>query len=277
MNIGRFKFNEISISRIVRAIEHRFTNQIIYKRWMLSRGKRNRELLYKYKDIHKGERCYVIANGPSLKKIDLNLLKNKYTFGMNRIYLLFDELGFETTYYSCVNELVLSQFNNDIDELNTTKFLNWKQHKIFSTKKNNLFIKTFSSLKDGFSDQGNEIYSGGTVTYACLQLAYFMGFSEVIIIGMDHNFKEKGEANKVETRKSEKDESHFHPDYFPKGIKWQLPDLLRSELAYEKARNAFEKDGRIIVDATIDGKCDVFHKMDFNDVLGIPVGELKIS
>ena len=45
-------------------------------------------------DIHKGERCFIIGNGPSLKQTDLTKLKNEYTFGLNRIYLAFPEMGF---------------------------------------------------------------------------------------------------------------------------------------------------------------------------------------
>ena len=46
--------------------------------------------LAELKDIHKGRRAFIIGNGPSLKQTDLSKLKNEITFGMNRIYLLFD-------------------------------------------------------------------------------------------------------------------------------------------------------------------------------------------
>ena len=59
------------------------------------------------KDIHKGKRAFVIANGPSLKQTDMRKLKNEFTFGMNRIYLMFPELGFSTTYLTVVNDLVI--------------------------------------------------------------------------------------------------------------------------------------------------------------------------
>tara|TARA_B110000285_G_C15052822_1_gene577936 strand:- start:1111 stop:1407 length:297 start_codon:yes stop_codon:yes gene_type:complete len=94
-----------------------------------------------------------------------------------------------------------------------------------------------------------------------------MGFSEVYIVGLDHNFKEKGQPNKTEVRTQEKDESHFHPDYFPKGSKWQLPDLLRSEIAYKKAREAFQSDGRKIYDATVNGHCNIFEKKAFESIV----------
>ena len=61
------------------------------------------------KDIHKGKRAFVIANGPSLKQTDMSKLRNEFTFGMNRIYLMFPELGFSTTYLTVVNDLVIEQ------------------------------------------------------------------------------------------------------------------------------------------------------------------------
>jgi hypothetical protein len=60
------------------------------------------------KDIHKGKRAFVIANGPSLKQTDMRKLENEFTFGMNRIYLMFPELGFSTTYLTVVNDLVIA-------------------------------------------------------------------------------------------------------------------------------------------------------------------------
>src|SRR5262249_54292447 len=116
-------------------------------------------------------------------------------------------------------------------------------------------------------DVSHPISSGGTVTFVSLQLAYFMGFREVIVIGLDHSFAEKGIPNSTEVRQSEKDQSHCHPDYFPKGTKWQLPDLYRSEFAYALAREAFERDGRNIIDATIGGRCEVFRKESFASLI----------
>ena len=62
-----------------------------------------------YRNKHEGRRCFILGTGPSLKKTDLSLLKNEFTFGLNRIYLLFDELKFNTTYYVAVNNLVIEQ------------------------------------------------------------------------------------------------------------------------------------------------------------------------
>ena len=87
--------------------------------------------LAELKDIHKGKRAFIIGNGPSLKQTDLAKLKNEFTFGMNRIYLLFPELGFHTTYFCATNDLVIEQFHKDILELPMPKFLAWRSHRHF--------------------------------------------------------------------------------------------------------------------------------------------------
>ncbi|HTX92070.1 MAG TPA: hypothetical protein VMC09_12725, partial [Anaerolineales bacterium] len=116
------------------------------------------------------------------------------------------------------------------------------------------------------TDVTRPIYGGGTVTFAALQLAYYMGFETVILIGVDHNFVDRGTPNTTVLRTSDRDENHFHPDYFPAGSKWQLPDLRRSEIAYEIARQAYERSGRQILDATVDGHCQVFEKVEFESL-----------
>ena len=65
-----------------------------------------RRRLAQLKDIHRGQRCFIIGNGPSLRNTDLSRLRAEYTIGMNRIYLAFPEWGFQTSYYLSVNDLV---------------------------------------------------------------------------------------------------------------------------------------------------------------------------
>ena len=62
------------------------------------------------------------------------------------------------------------------------------------------------------------------------------------------------------------DPNHFLPNYFGKGFRWQLPDLATSEMAYRMAREAFERAGRRVVDATIGGRLQVFPKVDYDSL-----------
>jgi len=257
------RISEITPRRIYDAISRRLEDIPHSLLWYFSGGN-NRHRLTKYKNMYTGKRCFIICNGPSLKKLDLHLLRNEITFGMNRIYLLFEELGFNTTYYLCSNELVIEQFRDDIAGLKMPKFLNWNRRNLFVESPENFYFKIRYGLNYRFNQDITQRISGcGTVTYVCLQLAYYMGFQEVVIIGADHDFTEKGTPNTFEVRTESEDRSHFHPNYFPKGVKWQFPDLHRSEVGYRLAREAFEADGRKIYNATAGGKLEIFERLDY--------------
>jgi len=110
------------------------------------------------------------------------------------------------------------------------------------------------------------LWEGATVTYVALQMAYHMGFEKVILIGVDHNFVTKGDANKTITSQGGRSQP-LCPNYFGKGFKWQLPDLETSERAYRMAKTAFTADGREVLDATIWRQADGFPE----DRLSVPV------
>lgn len=221
------------------------------------------------KDIHKGKRAFIIGNGPSLKQTDLRKLKNEITFGMNRIYLAFPELGFTTTYICVTNDLVIEQFVNDFLALQVPQFIAWRSHHHFSPQLPITQLPTFiytSYTGPKFSrDVRGRVWEGATVTNLALQLAYHMGIQQAILIGVDHNFASKGDANKTVVSEGD-DPNHFMPNYFGKGVKWQLPDLDTSEVAYIMAREAYRKAGREVLDATIGGKLTVFPKVDYNSL-----------
>jgi len=267
--MDHIKLSEVTPRRVIEAATRRIIDIPHSIAWNAKGGLAadNRRRLEQYHNKHVGERCFVIGNGPSLKKTDLSLLENEESFGANRLYLLFDEVDFRPTYYCSVNALVQEQFGDDMGKLDMDKFFNWDCRKHFTPSDDLMFIKGKLSLKDiAFQpDVTCQIGSGGTVTIASLHLAYYMGFKQVILIGCDHSFVEKGTPNK--TISNDKDDvNHFHPDYFPKGASWQLPDFVKNEVAYRKVKEAFEADGREVIDATIDGKLQVFRKMDYNSL-----------
>ncbi len=216
-----------------------------------------------YKDRHKGQRCVIIGNGPSLKNTDISRIKDEYTFGMNRIYLAFPEWGFETSYFVSINDLVIEQCADDIRALLMPKFLSWHSHRYIEPTADTIFLHTTYYNPAFARDVRGRVWEGATVTYVAMQLAFYMGFDQVVLIGVDHSFKAKGEPNKTVVSEGD-DESHFDPKYFGKGFRWQLPDLETSELAYRRARQVYEQHGRQILDATVGGHLDVFPKVDID-------------
>jgi hypothetical protein len=198
--------------------------------------------------------------------MDLRPLQHEFTFGLNRIYLLFPELGFTTTYLVSVNELVLEQSANELEMLALPKFITWRARPWFKQDSYVIFLDTdYTGAENFIPDMTSRVFEGYTVTYVALQLAYYMGFDEVILIGVDHNFATKGPANQAVVSQGD-DLNHFSPDYFGKGFKWQLPDLEGSERAYTLANLAYTRAGRRVLDATLDGKLTIFPKIDYQSL-----------
>jgi hypothetical protein len=223
------------------------------------------ERLVQFKDTHRDQRCFIIGNGPSLKQTDLTRLRGEYTFGMNRIYLMFPELGFPTTYYLSVNSLVIEQCAEDIRALPVPKFLSWRSRHLIQPTQDTIFLHTTYTGPRFAQDAGARLWEGATVTYVALQLAFYMGFNQAILIGVDHSFSTKGKPNTTVTSTGD-DPDHFSARYFDKGFRWQIPDLETSERSYRMAHEAYAIAGREVLDATIGGKLDVFPKVKYDSL-----------
>ncbi|HEY5901285.1 MAG TPA: 6-hydroxymethylpterin diphosphokinase MptE-like protein [Anaerolineales bacterium] len=226
----------------------------------------SRRRMAEYYNIHRGERCFIIGNGPSLRDTDLSRLRGEKTFGMNRIYLLFPELGFTTTYFASINDLVIEQCAAEIAALPIPRFIAWHSNRHFQRfPRDMVFLYTTYTGPQFAYDLTRRVWEGATVTNVALQLAYYMGFEQVILIGVDHNFASKGDANKTVVSEGD-DPNHFSPAYFGRGFRWQLPDLETSEIGYSLARQAYERAGRQVLDATVGGKLTIFPKVDYNSL-----------
>ncbi len=221
--------------------------------------------LAELKDSQRGQRAFILGNGPSLAKTDVRKLKNERTFGTNRVYLAFPEWGFQTSYFVCVNDLVIEQTAADIAALTMPKFLSWRARRFVQPDDHTIFLHSTYERPTFAKDARGRLWEGATVTYVALQLAYHLGFETVILIGVDHSFSSKGKPNTTVVSEGE-DRDHFDAGYFGRGFRWQLPDLDMSERAYTLARQAYEADGRQVLDATIGGQLTVFPKVDYNSL-----------
>lgn len=209
--------------------------------------------MYKFNNIHQGETCIVIGNGGSLRDVPIEFLTKYRTFGTNRIYLL---PGFEPTYYVSVNYLVIEQCQHDINCLGSTKFIPAGRHKLIpgSTP---LLISGYPEFS---KDATQGVFEGWTVTFVCLELAYYMGFKTVLLVGVDHRYDFQGSPNTRQYFRGE-DPNHFDPSYFT-GKFWHTPDLERSNEFYKMANKAFVDAGRKIINLTPGSGTDAFEKQE---------------
>jgi hypothetical protein len=220
------------------------------------------------KNRHVRNCIILIANGSSLNNMDLSFLKNEITIGLNKIYLGFNKFKFYPRYYVAVNQKVIEQSQEEIKRLNCVKFISNRSSELIPENALTYHINTTHSKERFYTDITQGVNEGWTVTYVALQIAYYLGFNKVIIIGMDHRFNYIGKPNEEHTLQGD-DPNHFCANYFGHGQKWNNPDLEHSEESYEIAKTVFEQDNRQIIDATLDGCCQVFEKADYKKLFGL--------
>lgn len=226
----------------------------------------------KLKNKYKNKRCFIIGNGPSLNADDLNKLKGEYTFAFNRIYLIFEQTEWRPTFY-CTQDVKIVQ--NSIEEIRKkieTPYvfapinLKWYYNLDLKTK----YYFSQRQVPEGkipdFSDIiDNRIYTGNTVAYTAIQIAIYMGFKEIYLIGVDHNFHiSQDREGKLKIDNSVKD--YFCSDYNKDKESLFIPKLEVSTLAYIAAKKYAKKKNIAIYNATRGGKLEVFDRVNFDDL-----------
>ena len=73
----RFSVDEINFTRIGAAVKRRYEALPHRFAWRFSSfSQENKTRLQAFKECHKGQRCVIMGNGPSLAQMDLTPLKN---------------------------------------------------------------------------------------------------------------------------------------------------------------------------------------------------------
>ena len=209
---------------------------------------------------HNGERCFIIATGPSLTTDDLELLKNEYCISMNTIYRIFEKTNWRPSLYgiqdkevyvenkeriiSCINELgkvVIGDSVGDFDIPAIYYHLDFQKHLL-------------GNINTKYSENSAKVvFDGFTITYSMIQIATYMGFKKIYLLGCDTNY------NGTKT--------HFdgNKDTIPKGIDKFYDSAIE---AYTSARRFAEENGIVIINCTRGGKLEVFQRMPLEKVLG---------
>ncbi|WP_251549842.1 6-hydroxymethylpterin diphosphokinase MptE-like protein [Neobacillus muris] len=220
--------------------------------------------LKKIKDKHKGERCFIIATGPSLTIEDLEKLKDEITIGMNSICLAFDETDWRPTYYGIQDENVYARLRGQIESLDVEcKFIS---HTILERLNiavtNNDYIFPMDMLNHHIENHKYNtrfsnnafavVYNGYTVTYSLIQIAVYMGFKEIYLIGTDCNYSN-------DMKHHFKEYGHVDPTYLSAG------EMMIS--AYKVAKKYADRNNIKIYNATRGGMLEVFERVNLDDLL----------
>ena len=233
-------------------------------------------ILEELQGIHKGKRAFLVGNGPSLSKAPFDLLANEYTFGMNRIALLFEKTDWRPTYFVGVSSLMidasLSHYHQDfLDGIDAAKIA-FIWHRLSSvsslnSRKNIVYVNCSETDHIEAEDASPEIWSDditvrvskfGTSMLSALQIAAWMGFDPLYLVGVDGFYQDY---------KGKDDPNHFDKDY--RG-KHGNTDFEKVNAAHRKAFEITKKvlKGRVkVYDATQARGHKIFQKRNLLKVL----------
>ncbi len=230
-------------------------------------------VLSKLKGKHKNQRIFVVSTGPSLRLEDLEWLhKNKeITISMNSVFQIFDKTEWRPTYYingdfkafdkkyegrkiedmSLENTLISRQIARKLHyKFDKTKVgvydANWLDHRVnWHTKryKYKTDIKTYGC------------YCFQTITNSAINLADFMGCTEIYLLGCDCDLTQNKE-HVGETKKNE----------MPYNI--AKAKMRRMTEAYVVIKRILNSKGVQVYNATRGGKLEVFPRIDLDDLIG---------
>lgn len=238
----------------------------------------NDRRLKRLKNAHRGQRGFIIGAGPSLRISDLELLKQEITFGCNKIYLAFDQTAWRPTYYSVLDVILAKQNFQQIQQLDLPKIfscwvkpyfaeaqdITWLRHLAHPVENGAHFPQFSTNALAG-------VYGGWTVIYTQLQLAFYMGFQEIYLLGVDFSFSIPPASGQTSAHgaviEHQGEINHFHPNYRRPGEQWTAPQLDLQRQAFNCARQAFAAHGRAVYNASRQTALDVFPRCDFDELM----------
>lgn len=225
----------------------------------------------KFKNIHDGERCFIVGSGPSLKLEDLEAIKEELSFGVNSDYKIYDRTSWRPKYFVIMDDSAFDIFGEEcytrevydaffysvyhsVDIPNGVRLAdNAANHFVIGTIWNKLFPRIFPIAKYS-NDIADIVYSGKTVVYPVIQIAAYMGFKEIYLLGVDCNYSGKQHADGM--------------DYATLGV---LPEgemernALMMRLQFEEMKKKLPKDV-MVYNASEGSTLDIFPKKVLKDL-----------
>ena len=258
-----------------------------------SRTPSNQKKFKRLRNKYKGHRCFVMGNGPSLNNTPMEKLEDEYVWGVNRCHLLYDQISWRPTFYCAVDHRVTPDIAPEIDSQSlalpkTIFFMPEQYADLRDWKTRGNIIWTREKLQDpslgpdGYfaSSPPDFIRTPNTVTITCIQLAVYLGFNPIYLIGTDAKWvmpdglatgegqvRDPGTGELITnfalTMEGESDPNHFHPDYFKKGDPWTAPNLGGQIYGYQRVKEKCDERGVKIFNSTVGGELEVFPRVNY--------------
>ena len=251
-----------------------------------------------YEGIHRGDRCFILGNGPSLQEFDLSLLENEITFSVNQLarrddfaklrsnyHFWADERFFDlredrpgdmelldvmkntgcynskiTVFYKIAARKMISQYH--LDDFMTIRYYD---DCVFPR---NMYLShnvDFTQLVPRFS----------SVVHYAICMAVYMGFSEIYLLGCDcsgfvtigETKLKNAEAFQYTYEISENEKKRMERVFKNISVRDELASYVFLFDTYEDLRYHCEKRNVHLYNATPNSLLDTLEKVDIFNIL----------
>jgi len=245
--------------------------------------KANRELAGR----HRGRRCFIVGNGPSVKALDLTVLEGETVISVSNGYLHAGYMRFAPKYhvvpqitYGTMTEDQVARWFTEMHEnlgeaelfLNETEAGIVAERKLFSGRKVH-----YVALRTSFDDIGNTsiidiakpIPRIDSVPVLALMIAMHMGFENIVLLGVDHDSWRSGYYTYAFDLKTQAD-ADFSVTFEGKILSPNydtFQSLARLWRQYRRLAMIASANGIRIINAGIGGELDEFERIPLNLLL----------
>ena len=231
------------------------------------------------RDRFRGQRAFLIGNGPSLNVTPMHLLEGEHTLCFNRFNLMYERLRWRPTMYMNIDSAVVTDMAGEIHEIiKEVPFAfipdvhndGTRIREVVGDAPNIFWL--YPGFR-GFYDSLPHYGLGGTVAFAGIQTLVFLGFNPIYLIGADVSYRihetamVEGDAIRSQ---ADDDPNHFDPRYFGSGRKYHQPDAV----AIDKMRRAYAlsavevtRRGVLVQNAGVGGRLESFERVSLRSLV----------
>lgn len=253
-----------------------------FRQRLFLNNSRNKNHWRKLHNKYKGQRVFLIGNGPSLNKTPLYLLKDEYTMCFNRFSLFFERLNWKPTFFTTTDNLVLNDLVTELGSIIPNTVCSFFPDIHFRGDKfidkityNEKILWLHQLFGNGFSTKLPKIYPRDTVIYEGFQILNYLGFKDIIVLGVDMNYQLHKTAKYMNSKNmdivssNDDDPNHFDPRYFGKNRKYHQPEysVVQNTIdTLDYLGQNMSNFGLRIVNAGFDSSISSFPKVDFESL-----------
>lgn len=239
----------------------------------------NKKKILNLKNSHNGERCFFVGLGPSLRIEDLDCLTSEQTFSVNNVFALFRQTTWRPTYYLNQETIVLNsdwisdEFKAKYQKCDlNTAFFPFNRHRsdVVHAGKNVILLPIVNDWCMYFRGKRKmehfsrnickEVNAAFLSMYSLLQIAVYMGFTSIYLIGCDAKY-EIGRTHCYQEDNHDKIlyKSNQELNYNTSGI----------HMGFSAMKSMAEKHGIQVYNATRGGYLELFPRVDFDSLFTV--------